>query len=213
MKIFYDVETQNDFMNPGAPMYAPGVEIIKPTLRQLREYAEQNNIMLAAGMDVHFGTPEYAKREVELQRNNGPFPDHCMAGTDGMNKIVETEFNGVRHPHYLDEHVDTKIFDQGLKQGGIVFEKQMYDIFTNPAIEDFIKYADVKEAVVYGVLTDWCVKDAVLGMQRNNVQTYVVKEGIYALNATPNAEKDAIKDMKQRGAKFVTLEQVLRGEF
>ena len=192
-------------------MYAPGVEIIKPTLRELTQYAQKNDIMLAGGMDVHFGTPEYKHREVELILNGGPFPMHGEKDTEGEKKIPETDFQGIRHPHYLDEHVDYNIFDQGLKQKGIIFEKQQYDIFTNPAITEFIEYAGVKKAVVYGVLTDWCVKDAVLGFQKNGVQTYVVKEGIYALNANPDDEKNALKEMTDAGAKIVTLKQVLEG--
>jgi len=211
MRIFYDVETQNDFMNPGASMYAPGVEIIKPALSQLTQYAKDNKILLAGGMDIHFGTSEYQHREIELISNGGPFPMHCKCGSDGMKKIIETDFQGIRHPHYLDEHIDEEIFKQGLNQKGIIFEKQMYDIFTNPAITEFLKYAKVDEAVVYGVLTDWCVKDAVLGMQKNGVQAYIVNEGIYALNANPGDEKSSISEMKSAGAKFVSLKQVLEG--
>lgn len=211
MEIFYDVETQIDFMDKGRPMYTPGVEIIKPALKKLTQYAKNNNIMIAGGLDVHFGTPEYKHREVELQLNGGPFPMHGEKDSEGMQKIPETDFGGVRHPHYLDEHVDRKIFDQGIRQRGIIFEKQMYDIFTNPAITEFIKYAGVKKAKVYGVLTDWCVKDAVLGMQKNGVQTYVVRDAIYALNANPGDEENAIREMEKAGAKMVSLEDVLGG--
>ena len=155
MRIFYDVETQKDFMDLGAPMYAKGVEIIRPALGQLTQYAKDNGIMLVGGMDVHFGTPEYSHREVELIVNGGPFPMHTKKGTEGLRKIPETDFGGIIHPHYLDEHIDLEIFKQGLKQRGILFEKQMYDIHTNPAVGEFMNYAKIDEAVVYGVLTDW----------------------------------------------------------
>jgi nicotinamidase/pyrazinamidase len=211
MRIFYDVETQNDFMNPGAPMYTPGVEIIKPNLALLTNHAKENDITIAAGADTHFGTREYAFREVELQTNNGPFKMHCKKDTYGAEKIKETQFKAVRHPHFLDERVDYAILNQGLKQKSIVFEKQMYNIFTNPALKAFLRLAKVDKAVVYGVLTDWCVKDAVLGLQKNRVQTYVVKDAIYPLNANPGDEERALEEMARAGARFVTLKDVLEG--
>jgi nicotinamidase/pyrazinamidase len=212
MRIFYSVETQIDFMNLGRPMYAPGVEIIKPNLHELKKYALKNEVPQAGGLDVHFGTREYARREVELEVNGGPFPMHCKKDTEGALQIPETRIYGVIHPHYLDEHVDRDILREGLKRKGLLFEKQGYDIFTNPAISVFMKEFGIKEAVVSGVLTDWCVKDAVLGMQSRNVQVYLVTDAIYALNLQPDAGRKALEEMVAAGAKLVTTKDVLEGK-
>jgi nicotinamidase-related amidase len=213
MKIFYSVETQVDFMNPGRPLYAQGVEVIKPNLRELNLYAQRNKIPRAGGLDVHFGTKEYAHREVELQVNGGPFPMHCENGTEGAQQIPETFIeNAVRHPHYLDEHVDRVLLKAGLDRRALLFEKQGYDIFTNPAIDVFFREYGVKKAVVSGVLTDWCVKDAVMGMLKRNVEVYLVTDAIYALNAEAGAGQRALDLMKNNGARLVTTKQVLEGK-
>ena len=210
MRILYSVETQRGFMNLGEPMYAQGVEIIKPNLDKLNKYALRKNYVRAGGLDVHFGTPEYAHREVELKVNNGPFPMHCKFKTDGALQIPETLIeNAVIHPHYLDEHVDRNLLAEGIRRKALLFEKQGYDIFTNPAIDVFMREFEVEEAVVNGVLTDWCVKDAVLGMLARNVKVYLVTDAIYALNATPNAGQEALDLMARKGAKLVTTKQVL----
>ena len=210
MRIFYSVETQVDFMNPGKSMYAPGVEIIKPNLREVNLYAQRNKIPRAGGLDVHFGTKEYAHREVELQVNDGPFPMHCGKDTEGAKQIPETLIEGaVVHPHYLDEHVDRALLQEGLDRKALLFEKQGYDIFTNPAIDVFMKEFGITEAVVSGVLTDWCVKDAVMGMLKRNVQVYLVEDAIYALNLQPDAGKKALDQMVNAGAKLVTTKDVL----
>jgi nicotinamidase-related amidase len=213
MRIFYSVETQIDFMNPGRSMYAPGVEIIKPNLNELKQYALRKGITQAGGLDVHFGTKEYAHREVELKVNGGPFPMHCENKTEGARQIPQTFIeNAVVHPHYLDERVDRYLLREGLNRKGLLFEKQGYDIFTNPAIDVFMREFGVKEAVVSGVLTDWCVKDAVLGMQKRNVQVYLVQDAIYALNLQPDAGQKALNQMVAAGAKLVTTKQVLEGK-
>ncbi|MDP2628957.1 MAG: cysteine hydrolase family protein [Nanoarchaeota archaeon] len=211
-EIFYDVETQNDFMNLGAPLYAPGVEIIKPNLALLTNFAKESRKMKVGGADTHFGTSEYAFREIELQINGGPFPMHCKKGTYGAEKIKETLFETVRHPHFLDEKVDYEIIKKGLTIGGLIFEKQTYNVFTNPAVKGFLDYAEVKKAVVYGVLTDWCVKDAVLGLQENGVQTYVVTDAIYALNLQQGEGEKALEEMINAGARLVTTKEVLEGK-
>jgi len=89
----------------------------------------------------------------------------------------------------------------------IYFEKQSYDVFTNPNLEVFLERASVTEAIVYGVATDYCIKAAVIGMQERGIQCYVVEDAIKGI--TPEGEAKAIEEMKSNGAKFITTQQVL----
>jgi nicotinamidase/pyrazinamidase len=226
MKIFYDVDTQNDFMNRDGALYVPDAEMIKPNLWKLKNYAIKNNISMVGSVDLHFGTEEYKEREGELAKYEGPFPDHCMLGTLGQEKIFETTlsaltnrdyelFNQITHAHDLKEQVYGNLLESAIPQltqegygkQQLIFEKQSYDVFTNPAVEVFLDMAEVKEAVVYGVATDYCVKAAVLGMQERNIQTYVVEDAIKGV--AEETTQQALEDMKQAGAKFVTTKQVL----
>ena len=94
-------------------------------------------------------------------------------------------------------------------KAGIYFEKQSYDVFTNPAFPWFLDMAKITEAVVYGVATDYCVKAAVLGMQQRGIQCYVVEDAIKGV--AQDTTKSALEEMAQTGAKFVTTQQVLGG--
>ncbi|MEK6969324.1 MAG: isochorismatase family protein [Nanoarchaeota archaeon] len=231
MKIFYDVDTQNDFMNKNGVLYVPDAELIKHDLWRLTDYAKRHKIPIVGSVDQHFGTEEYKLRERELQQNGGPFPDHCLAGTDGQKKIELTQTaysemmgipptdEGIYIPHYLDGKVRTlnlihainRVVQPGLKindQIGLYFEKQSYDVFTNPAIGAFLELAEVNEAVVYGVATDYCVKAAVLGMQKMGIQCYVVEDAIKGV--TPETEKAALTEMLSSGAKLTTVETILK---
>jgi nicotinamidase/pyrazinamidase len=186
MKIFYDVDTQNDFMNKDGALYVPNAELIKPNLKLLTDFARKNKILIIGSLDKHFGIEEYREREGELARWGGPFPDHCMAGTFGQKKIQET--------------------NQESSQG-FFFEKQSYDVFTNPLISKFLKESKIAEAVVYGVATDYCVKAAVLGMQQRGIQCYVIEDAIKGV--FPESTKSALEEMIKAGAKFVTTKQVI----
>ena len=211
MRIFYDVDTQNDFMNSTGALYVPNAETIQPNLRLLTKYVQENNIQVAGSVDNHFGTEEYKEREGELIRWGGPFPDHCMNKTRGQSKIIATYYPEQKfHPHYLDNHLDEELLENVLGST-LFFEKQSYDVFTNPAMETFLELIKVQEAVVYGVATDYCIKAVVLGMQKRNIQTYVVEDAIMAVNVNPPDGKKAIEEMVQAGAKLVTTKDVLEG--
>jgi nicotinamidase/pyrazinamidase len=186
MKIFYDVDTQNDFMNKDGALYVPDAELIKPNLKLLSEYAAKNKIQVIASIDNHYGTEIFKDVEGELARWGGPFPDHCMEGTFGQKKIAET--------------------DPALTNA-ILIEKQHYDVFTNLAIEPMLQVMDVKKAIVYGVATDFCVKAAVLGMQDRGIQCYVVVDAIKGVFT--DKTKSALEEMMNARAMLVTTKQVL----
>lgn len=240
MKIFYDVDTQKDFMNKGGALYVPDAELIKPNLRKLTNYARENFIPGIGEVDRHFGTPEYKKREGELQRWGGPFPDHCMNNTEGQMKINETFLpyyemqglpprdNATYIPHRLDNKVDRPTlayyfawtfnaepvemtpWEKEHEYRGLFFEKQSYDVFTNPAFPAFLSMANVKQAIVYGVATDYCVKAAVLGMQQRDIQCYVVEDAIKGVEKATT--KAALEEMAKAGAKLITTKNILEGK-
>lgn len=208
IQIFYDVDTQNDFINENGALYVPGAESIRPSIRILDRFARKYGIPIIGSVDHHFGTEEYKQREMELARNGGPFPDHCMNKNTGQVKILETRAQQqVFHPHYLDDKIDTRLLEKVDLRQGLFFEKQNYDVFTNPAIKRFLEMVNVTEAIVYGVATDYCVKAAVLGMQKRGIQCYVIEDAIKGVDE--KTAKAAIKEMKEAGAKFVKTKTAL----
>jgi nicotinamidase/pyrazinamidase len=173
MKIFYDVDTQRDFMDADGALYVPGAEFIKPNISLLTTYARENKIPIWGSVDAHIeNDPEFMV-----------FPRHCVIGTRGQEKIIAP---------YNEEKI---------------FKKAHYDVFTNLEFEkELLKY-QVKEAVVYGVATDICVRAAVLGMQERGIQTYVVEDAIRGV--FEDKTKIALEEMKIAGAKFVKTPQIL----
>jgi len=236
MKIFYDVDTQKDFMNEKGALYVPDAESIKPNLKLLTDFARENFIPVVGSVDRHFGTEEYKEREGELKVWGGQFPNHCMNETFGQMKICETRVRkGWQDKsvcreveHYLVNNLNKKIDEKSLNQAikGIMdtnkiipinydihrvyLEKQSYDVFTNPNTSELLARAKVNESVVYGVATDICVRAAVLGMQKKNIQCYVVKDAIKGV--FPDKTKEALEEMVNAGAKLVTTKEVLEGK-
>lgn len=234
VRVFFDVDTQNDFMNKTGALYVPDAELIKPNLNLLTDYAIKNKVLVLGSVDRHFGTEEYKEREGELNRYGGPFPDHCMNATLGEEKVKETYLShywakkGWKGeltqfiPNYLNGEEKTEVHELALKNadivtkrkrtthlGGIYFEKQTYDVFTNPATEELLRRANVKEAIIYGVATDFCVKAAVLGLQKRKVQCYLVEDAIKGV--FPDKTKEALEEMISAGVKLVKTKDFLEG--
>ncbi len=226
--IFWDEDTQRDFMDANGALYVSDAESIKPNLLRLTDYARQNNIFVLGSVDRHFGTKEFSDVESELSRNGGPFPDHCMDGTTGQWRIYQTILSRAPSigsldgystafyiPNFSGSEIDDELINEGLKklnelpQRGIYFEKQNYDVFSNPNVKPFLERAKVSSAIVYGVATDYCVKAAVLGMQNLGIQTYVVSDAIKGV--FPESTKKALEEMVQAGAKLVSTDDVIAG--
>ena len=75
-KIFFNIDTQKDFMNKDGALYVPNAESIKDNLKKLTSFAVNNKIRIFNSMDTHYGDKKYKYVETELKRNGGMFPDH-----------------------------------------------------------------------------------------------------------------------------------------
>ena len=191
MKIFYDVDTQNDFMNKDGALYVPDAESIKDNLAKLADYAEENDIRILGSIDRHF------KGDAELSANGGPFPNHCMDGEDGMKKILQTM--PVRRVKYIQNPQSPEgpfLTDIGVQETiedypVIIFEKQHYDVSTNPEFEKIVKALNPEEMMVimYGVATDYCVYAAAKAFSDLGAKVVIVKDAIKGVDLEDSSAK------------------------
>ena len=71
--VFWEVDTQKDFMLPGGKLYVPGAERLLPNIRRLTDAARQDRVFLVSHGCYHAkDDPEFAI-----------FPPHCVKGTPG----------------------------------------------------------------------------------------------------------------------------------
>src|SRR5271169_7180857 len=77
--IFWEVDTQADFMLPGGKLYVPGAERLLPNIRRLTDAARQGRVFLVSHGCYH------AKDDPEFKT----FPPHCIKGTTGSAFVPE----------------------------------------------------------------------------------------------------------------------------
>jgi len=78
--IFWDVDTQVDFILPEGKLYVLGAETIIPTLARLTDWAARHKVLVVASTDAHQPDDEEFTQ----------YRPHCLVGTPGQRKIPET---------------------------------------------------------------------------------------------------------------------------
>jgi nicotinamidase/pyrazinamidase len=199
--LFYDVDTQRDFVQPGGKLFVPGTDRIIPKLSAITELARHSGVRVIASVDRHFpGDPE-------LERNGGDFPDHCMDSTTGQKKIDAT---AARNPVFVENRdvSDDELAAILAHRDELIFEKQLFDVFAgNRHAANLLRrilplFTDV---VVYGVYTEVCVRDAIAGLLPIGPQIHIVTDAIADLGPDGAAHR---LGWKAAGANLLTLTEV-----
>ena len=193
--IFWEVDTQADFMLPGGKLYVPGAEKLLPNIRKLTDAARQGRVFLVSHGCYHpKDDPEFAT-----------FPPHCIKGTAGAALV----------PEALTERV-IRITNEGsaaLPQDlsayqQILLEKQTLDIFESRHADQLLERLDRDaEFVVFGVVTEYCVRFAAKGLLERGRRVSVVGDAIETLK--PEDGKRTISELRTLGANFITTDQAL----
>ena len=197
--IFWDVDTQADFMLPGGSLYVPGAERIIPNLKRLTDAARQERVLLIGDACVH------APNDPEFQQ----FPPHCVAGTPGAELIPETRADRVL---FIPNRAGTVVPEDLSPYQQVVLEKQTLDVFDNPNTEIVLERATRitdgnAEIYVFGVVTEYCVRLAAKGLLERGRHVALVRDAIETLKREEGAK--AVEELTSLGARLVTTEQAL----
>jgi nicotinamidase/pyrazinamidase len=201
--LFYDVDTQRDFMLPEGKLYVLGAECIFPHLEALTRFGREKGIPIAGSVDRHFPA------DPELQANGGEYPEHCMNGTEGQKKVRATM---PRRPVWIENRDYPPAELQALlrREGEVYIEKQRFDVFAgncNAAAVFDILLEGKEDVVVYGVVTEVCVDQAVTGLKDRPVRLHVPVDAIAALSEERG--KETLEKWRGWGVRLTTVAEVM----
>ena len=204
--LFWDVDTQVDFMLPTGKLYVPGSEEIIPALRRLTDYAHGHGIRILASADDHVA----GHRELSATPDwKATFPEHCMRGTTGQQKIPATELHNPlviepapEAPAALDRRVRAH-------HGDLLFLKHWFDVFSNPNLLPVLDALRPERIVLYGVALDVCDKYAVEGLlrERSGIALTLVTDAVRAID--PAAGAALLESWRGRGVRLATAAEIL----
>jgi nicotinamidase/pyrazinamidase len=193
--VFWEVDTQMDFMLPGGKLYVPGAERLLPNIRKLTDAARQGRVFLVSHGCFH------AKDDPEFQT----FPPHCIKGTEGSAFVPEALTDRVvTVPNDATAVVPRDIS----KYQQVLLEKQTLDIFQSRHVGKLLKQmGDDVEFVVFGVVTEYCVRFAAKGLLDRGRRVSVVQDAIETLKAEDRER--TVAELQNLGARFLTASDAL----
>jgi nicotinamidase/pyrazinamidase len=204
--IFWDVDTQYDFMHPDGKLYVPESESIIPNLRKLSAGAHAAGIRVVASADVH----QLDHQEISDSPDfKDTFPPHCMKGTPGQEKIPETALVDplVIEPDPMDELVLRRTV--GGHSGDVLFHKHWFDVFTNPNVRTAVDELSPTAIVLYGVALDVCDRYAIEGLLLHRPDTHLSLVTDAAKPIDAEQGRRLIGAWERRGVEMITTEQAL----
>jgi nicotinamidase/pyrazinamidase len=151
--IFFDIDTQIDFAYPAGALYAPGAEEILPLVAELNRRAP----LVISTMDAHSeDDPEFKL-----------YGHHCVAGTLGQRKPAATLIEA------------RALLTDGVGEARqIILEKQNVDCFTNPLLAPLLAEQRADRYIVYGLVTDVCVRHAIFGLLKTGKRVELVADAV-----------------------------------
>jgi nicotinamidase/pyrazinamidase len=184
---FFDIDTQIDFLFPAGALYVPGAEQLIPALSRLNHYAAAHRIPLVSSMCAH------TEDDPEFQQ----WPAHCVIGTTGQLKPAATLLDrcgviGIRDAGHALEDVDQ-----------ILFEKNQLDITSSPNFLPLLARLEADSYVVYGVVTEYCVRFAALALLQTGKPVKVVTDAIQTLS--PEDSERTLREFTGRGGALTTV--------
>ena len=166
--VFFDVDTQMDFVNPGGALYVPGAERIIGTVAALNRRAMSLGYALVSTVDAH----EEDDPEFKI------FKPHCIAGTLGQRKPADTSMHQT------------------------IFSKTTTDAFLHSGLLPLLRNLGGGRYVVYGVVTEICVRFAAFGLLKTGAKVEVVTDAVRELSL--DAMQQFYADFESRGGVLTT---------
>jgi nicotinamidase/pyrazinamidase len=204
MKAFLVVDMQHDFM-PGGALGIAGADAIVPLINRLMEKFS----LVVATLDWHppdhvsFAINHPGKKVGDIVKVKGLeqilWPVHCVRNTHGAELVAGLKKEPIASFFYkgTDRSIDSysAFFDNArLKSTGL---------------SEYLKSRNVKEIVIAGVATDYCVLYSTLDALESGFSVTVVEDACRGIDREKDDVKKALGTMQEKGAKIISSEELL----
>ncbi len=202
--IFWDVDTQFDFMKPQGALYVPGAEEIIDKVGQVRRFALENGYSILSDVDWHrLDNPEISQQP-DMKTT---FPPHGMAGTPGAERVGD--LGDVPIDYVEIDEVDLAQLRKLVQkdQFHIVIRKQSLNVFDNPNTHKLVDLIRPEHVIAFGVALDCCVYYVLSELSKHKgVRLSLLTDATKGLHTRPDEE--VYDELRQRGVEITTFDQI-----
>lgn len=160
-------------------LFPAGALYVPGAERIVDRLAALNSYAVAHSIPLVSTVCAHEENDPEFRR----FRPHCVIGTVGQQK------------------------PSALLVGQRIFEKRTTDLFAAPGAEQLIAELNADHFVVYGVVTEICVKAAALGLLQRDKCVTLVSDAIAGLD--PAAAQAFLRDVTGRGVSPITTRELI----
>lgn len=205
------IDVQNDFMPGGALPVREGDRVV-PVANALLARKERFDLVVAS-QDWHprghgsFASSHPGRKPGELVTLGGVpqvlWPDHCVQGTPGAEfqpRLAATAIDAVFRKG-TDPGIDSysAFFDNGHKK--------------DTGLGDFLEKRGIRELVLLGLATDYCVKFSALDARALGFAVSLVEDGCRGVELAPGDSEKALAELRAAGVIVRDSGALLRGRF
>jgi nicotinamidase/pyrazinamidase len=197
MRALLLIDIQNDFLPGGALAVKDGEQVV-PVANALMPKFE----LVVATQDWHpadhgsFAANHPGKRPGERVTLGGLdqvlWPVHCVQGSAGADFAPGLERGGIHH-------VVRKGTDAAIDSYSSFFDN---DHRRATGLDEYLRARDVKELVVMGLATDYCVKFTALDARQLGYGVTLVLDGCRGVDLRPGDADAAVEEMRRAGVKI-----------
>jgi nicotinamidase/pyrazinamidase len=190
-------------MMPGGKLYVPGAEKLIPNINRLVEPARQGRVLLISSADAH------APDDSEFHQ----WPPHCVKGTSGAAVIPDARAG---RQLVIPNQIDFMFPPDFSAYHEVLLEKNTLDVFDNPNTDRLLTLLSSSRgsdeesglhALLFGVVTEYCVLRAADGLLRRGNRVSIVQDAIQSLD--DNKEREVLDGLQRRGAVLLSTDQAL----
>jgi nicotinamidase/pyrazinamidase len=178
------VDVQKDFCEGGALAASDTLSLLRP----LKEYIDAAR---RAGVLVVFTKDWHPEEHSSFQKNAGPWPVHCVAGSTGAELM----------PPLVAEDGDV-IIQKGMDANGAG-----YSGFDGTGLNRKLRELGVQSVAVSGIATEYCVRATALDAVKARFATVVLTDLIRAVDASETDK--ALNELSAAGVQVASAAQWL----
>ena len=179
------VDVQNDFL-PGGALAVPEGDVVASVMNDYIDIFAKHGLAIYATRDWH--PPDHGSFQVQ----GGPWPVHCVAGSEGAQFAP-----GLRLPE------DATLISKGTRR-----DQEGYSSFEATGLADQLRAGGIRRLFIGGLATEYCVLNTVRDALDGGFRVLLLEDAIRAVDVKPGDADKAVREMRQRGAITVSLDEV-----
>jgi nicotinamidase/pyrazinamidase len=195
--IFFDVDTQRDFMESTGALYVPDAEAIRHRIGELLKFAGERGITTISSRCSH----QADDPEFEI------FPPHCLENSPGAERIFADLPALPRIVISADAQADPDALLEPATH--YLVEKRVFDLFSNAWLAEMRRKGAFKDqrCVIFGVATDYCVRACALGLAAAGAQVQLIEDAVCGVS--PETTSRTMEEMREAGVEFISTDKIV----